>query len=180
MTVLALARLLHVTVLHRRVTAGWKGQREPGAKSDLLVLLRQDRWIRLRGPTDAVKAVTAGGWPRAPEPSEDLAVTAATVLVYLTAGLATNASSPGKALLLLLMFATALMVELANGCTDELRLHGKVVRRHGKRNRYERRMQMAEDLVKEVGRDDWCEKMGMVLSSRKEKTGSKQSGPVVV
>ena len=62
--VLILVRTLNTIVVRRRSVPGWKGVKEPGVNGDLLILLSQDRWIRLQGPVDALKAVTAGQWLR--------------------------------------------------------------------------------------------------------------------
>ncbi|KAF9525596.1 hypothetical protein CPB83DRAFT_859270 [Crepidotus variabilis] len=40
----------------------WKRAREPGVKSDLLVLLSQDQWVRMKGIVDDLKAATSGQW----------------------------------------------------------------------------------------------------------------------
>jgi hypothetical protein len=57
---LILARLVNTVVIKRRAQKGWKGKLEPGVKGDLLVLLSEDRWIRMRGLVDDLKAVTSG------------------------------------------------------------------------------------------------------------------------
>jgi hypothetical protein len=57
---LIFARFLNMVVIRRRTQIGWKGALEPNVKGDLLVLLSQDRWVRMKGMVDDLKAVTAG------------------------------------------------------------------------------------------------------------------------
>lgn len=78
---LVAARAINTFVLRRRAVPGWYGAPEPGVKSDLLVLLSQDRWIRIQGATDDVKAVTAGQWLGEPTFIESSLVALATLLV---------------------------------------------------------------------------------------------------
>jgi hypothetical protein len=46
LTLLVFVRLVNVLILRRRATNDWHGEPEPGVRSDLIVLLSQDRWIR--------------------------------------------------------------------------------------------------------------------------------------
>ncbi|KAH9911197.1 uncharacterized protein B0H18DRAFT_1171057 [Fomitopsis serialis] len=92
---LVLARALNVVVFRRRAVPGWKGQKEPGVQGDLLVLLSQDRWVRLRGTVDDIKLVTSGQWVRELDPMESVATGVATLLVYCAAALAANTATVG-------------------------------------------------------------------------------------
>jgi len=58
---------------------------EPGVLGDLLVLMSQDRWIRIKGLTDDLKAVTAGQWLQDENFFESAIEGCATVVVYLAA-----------------------------------------------------------------------------------------------
>jgi len=53
--------------------------------------MSQDRWIRIKGLTDDLKAVTAGQWLQDKNFFEDSVEGFATVVVYLAAALASNA-----------------------------------------------------------------------------------------
>lgn len=172
--VLVFARLINVIVLRRRAEEGWKGELEPNTKSDLLVLLSQDRWVRIQGDVNDVKAVTSGEWLRAPTFFENGAVAFATLLVYLDAALAGNGSTRGKALLLILLFASAALLGLANEYTGVLKMYGRPIRVSEPRKPYQRRLHLAEELIEETGRTDWAVKLGMVnLSQLSESRVSK-------
>ncbi len=62
---LVLSRTINVFVIKRRASDSsvWKGAEEEG-RGDLLIVLNQDRWIRLQGDISDVKRVTAGQWLR--------------------------------------------------------------------------------------------------------------------
>ena len=62
--VLILVRLINILVIRRRATPGWFGVSEPGVRGDLLVLLSQDRWVRIQGLVDDLKAIASGQWLR--------------------------------------------------------------------------------------------------------------------
>lgn len=47
-------------LVQRRFVKGWKGKSEPGMKGNLLIFIDPHRWVRLKGPVDALEAVTAG------------------------------------------------------------------------------------------------------------------------
>ncbi len=98
---LVLARLINVVVIKRRSEEGWKGKKEDG-DGDLLILMSQDRWVRLRGTINDLKAVTAGCWLRGQTSEESFAVAFATLLVYASAALAGNATTAGSLLAALL------------------------------------------------------------------------------
>ena len=161
--ILALARLLNIIVVRRRVTRGsaWKGKLEPGVQGDLLILLSQDRWVRLQGLVDDLKAVTSGLWLADPTFAESGATALATMLVYMVAALATNCTQLGSILLVVLLLLGTGLLALINRGTKALRMHGREVRVK-KVSSYERRRVLADELIKETGRKDWAMGMGMV------------------
>ena len=160
---LMFARLLNVIVIKRRSHMGWKGQPEPGVKGDLLVLLSQDRWIRMRGFVDDLKAVTSGSWLGDMSKADNFAVDFATVLVYLTPALSSNATTPGNLLLAGLLLVSATLLGTCNMATTQLRMFGRVVKVVGQPKAYKRRLFLAEELIEETGRDDWAIAMGMIV-----------------
>ncbi|KAK5115391.1 hypothetical protein LTR85_009851 [Meristemomyces frigidus] len=159
---LVLARLLNVLVVRLRATEGWKGASEPGEKGDLLILLSQDRWIRMCGAVDDLKAVTSGQWLRESTFFESSVVAFATLLVYLDAALAGNAHQEGKVLLLILLFCSVALLGIANEYTEVLKMHGRLVEVDGTPKKYHRRLDLASELIKETGREDWAVRLGMV------------------
>ncbi|SJL18224.1 uncharacterized protein ARMOST_21802 [Armillaria ostoyae] len=157
-----LARLINVVVIRRRSQQGWKGAIEDG-DGDLLILLSQDRWVRLQGSINDLKAVTAGQWLRDLSATESFAVIFATTLVYASAILAFNASTVGNLLIGgLLLFSVALLT-LSNSLTRCLQMYDCVVQKEGEGVWYRRRLEMAGKLVEESKRDDWAIGMGLVL-----------------
>ncbi len=152
--VLMLARLLNTCVIRKRCEPGWHGEKEPGVNGDLLILLSQDRWVRMKGPVDDLKAVTSGAWLREQSFTESSVSAAATVLVYLDAALASNVNDSGKMILLVLLILSPGLLAIANECTNALFMHGCKVEVVGKRKSYGRRLELVEDLLQEKGRND--------------------------
>ncbi|OJD37911.1 uncharacterized protein BKCO1_5000116 [Diplodia corticola] len=165
--ILVLSRACNVVVIRLRNNAAgsWTGAREPGAEGDLLILLSQDRWVRMRGYTDDLKAVTSGQWLRDENSVESWVTAFATLIVYLGAALAANVQQAGKVLLLALMIGSVGLLAVANVSTHDLQMRGCIVKVDGERKPYERRLHLVEELVNETGRDDWAVRMGMKLKS---------------
>ncbi len=157
-----LARLINVVVIKRRSQQGWKGAIEDG-DGDLLILLSQDRWVRLQGSINDLKAVTAGQWLRDLSAAESFAVMFATMLIYASAILAFNASRMGSLLIACLLLCSLAMLTLCNSLTQFFQMYNCVVRMEGNPVRYRRRLEMAEKLVDESKREDWAVGMGLVL-----------------
>ncbi|KAK8217151.1 hypothetical protein M8818_001403 [Zalaria obscura] len=176
--ILIFSRFCNIIVIRRRSITGWKGASEPGVQGDLLILLSQDRWIRLRGTVDDLKAVTSGQWLREPTFFEGSVAALATVLVYLDAALASNTYQLGKILLLVLLISSAGLLAITNEKTEVLQMHGKLIQVDGKRKKYDRRLTMAEELIRETGRQDWAVRLGMIVPKRDEKVDKKDEGPV--
>jgi hypothetical protein len=158
-----LSRLLNVVITKRRTKLGWKGMPEPGVRGDLLVLLTQDRWVRIRGMVDDLKVVTSGHWMSDETAVESLVLGAATFLVYGSAAVAGKASLAGNLLLAGLLVASSALLGLCNAWTSELRMFGRVVRMDGPPIAYARRLIMVNELIEETGRNDWAIGMGMIV-----------------
>ncbi|KAK3654670.1 hypothetical protein LTR56_003943 [Elasticomyces elasticus] len=168
-------RLTTLSVTSETDTAGgWHGQREPGVRGDLLVLLSQDRWVRLRGAVDDLKAVTSGQWLQDPKEMEIILTTLGTLSVYFAAILLVNATNAGRAVVLFLVILNAVLVMIANADTKVLRMNGKLLKSVGEPKAYGRRLDLAHELIKETGRKDWALRMGMVQPEKGEE------GPVVM
>ncbi|TFK48239.1 hypothetical protein OE88DRAFT_1664709 [Heliocybe sulcata] len=169
MTALMTARLLNVIVIKRRSKLGWKGAAEPGVQGDLLVLLSQDRWLRMQGLVDDLKTVTSGSWLREESTAESFLVTIGTLLVYASPAVAMNASPVGGSLILCVILVSLALLGLCNALADTQKMFGRTLRTVGEPKKYRRRLDLVEELVKVHGRDDWAIGMGMVTVADREK-----------
>ncbi|GAW18789.1 hypothetical protein ANO14919_082710 [Xylariales sp. No.14919] len=161
---LILSRFCNFVVIYRRSKPGWAGASEPGNHGDLIVLLSQDRWIRIQGAVDDIKLVTSGQWLRDQTKTESWATALATVIVYLDAALVSNLTQFGKILLLVLLILSAGLLAIANGETKDLHMHGRIVSVQGIRKKYDRRLELARELIREMGgRNDWAVRLGMIV-----------------
>jgi len=162
--ILVMSRLINVIVIRRRASADWSGAPEPGVRGDLIVLLSQDRWIRMKGYVDDLKAVTSGHWLRDPSFIEHSLVALSTFLVYMNAVFVGNAREESKLLLLSLLFCSTGLLGVANRGVKTLQMKGRLIRVESRSHRYTRRLDLAEQLVMETGRDDWAVRLGMLTS----------------
>lgn len=168
------ARFCNIWSIKRRSHIGWKGKSEPGVNGDLLILLTQDRWIRFRGTIDDLKAVTSGQWLRDKTLFDELLITFSTLVVYLSAVLSGNLSTTGGLYLLCLLLVSAGLLELCTGLATGLQMYGRTIRVVGKPIPYTRRLDLAEELIRETGRDDWAIGLGMIPSK------DRGDGPVLL
>lgn len=162
---LILARLCNIVVIRRRSKPTWVGACEPGVNGDLLVLLSQDRWVRIQGTVDDLKLVTSGQWLRDETRTESWATALATLIVYLDAALVSNLTKLSQILLLVLLTASAGLLAIANSATKNLQMHGKIVSVSGDPKPYNRRLELAYELIAETGRDDWAVRLGMIVKN---------------
>ncbi|KDQ57952.1 hypothetical protein JAAARDRAFT_34766 [Jaapia argillacea MUCL 33604] len=165
---LMLARSLNVLVIKQRSRLGWKGIPEPGVRGDLLVLLSQDRWVRIRGLVDDIKVVTSGQWLREETTMESFCVSFATLLVYSSAALAGNASTVGNLLIACLLLISVALLGACNALTSRLRMFGRTISLEGKPKPYTRRLDMVEELITASGRDDWAIAMGLIVPPKEK------------
>lgn len=161
---LMLARLFNVIVIKERATLGWKGALEPGERGDLLVLLSQDRWVRLRGLVDDLKLVTAGQWLKDETSVQSSLSGSATLLVYASAALAGNSSKIGSLLLACLLLISAAFLGLSNSVTTKMQMFGRIVHVEGEPKAYARRLDLAREMIEVSQRDDWAIAMGLIPS----------------
>ncbi|KAI4166265.1 MAG: hypothetical protein LQ342_000154 [Letrouitia transgressa] len=159
---LIVARFLNISLIRWRTMPNWHGVLEPGMNGDLLVLLSQDRWVRMQGSVDALKAVTSGRWLSDMTFLERSLEAIATVLVYLSAVLASNATQSGKMLLIILLLGSVGLLGISNQQQEALYMRGHIVRLKGKPKMYARRLDLAKELIKETKRHDWAVGLGMV------------------
>ncbi len=119
---LILARMINVVVIKRRSRKDWKGAKEEG-ELDLFVLLSQDRWVHLRGSINNLKTATAGQWLRDKTAEESFGIGVATLLVYASAALASNASTAGSLLIACLLLSSVALLALCNYSTRCLQMY---------------------------------------------------------
>ncbi|MDI1488619.1 MAG: hypothetical protein OHK93_007894 [Ramalina farinacea] len=162
---LMVSRFINIKIFKDRAVSQWYGAKEPGVNGDLLVLLSQDRWIRLKGPVDALKAVTSGRWLRDMTRQERSAENVAKMLVYACAAIpAPNATSAGNLALVCVLLGSALLLGCANMLinTETLFMHDCVLAVKERSKQYVRRLDLSHELIKETGRDDWARQLGMI------------------
>jgi hypothetical protein len=161
---LIFARTCNIFIIRRRNQAGWKGHKEPGLEGDMLVLLSQDRWIRMKGLNDDLKLVTSGQWLRDMVFWEQSVASASTLLVYLDAALASNATQLGKMVLLCLLFASVGLLAVSNECLTAMEMFGATLKVVGedKPDGFRRRMEMVEYLVDETKKHEWAIRAGLM------------------
>ncbi|KAF2722188.1 hypothetical protein K431DRAFT_284132 [Polychaeton citri CBS 116435] len=174
--ILVTSRLLNVLVIQSRADVHWKGATEPGVDGDLLILLSQDRWVRLRGAVDDLKVVAPGQWLKDRTFWHSSVTSIATLLVYFDVALFVNASQAGKVLILLLLVSSTGLLAVANESTDRLEVHGRIIEMDGQRRAYRRRLDMAKELIEETCRDDWALGLGMVKPDKE----TQRPGPPIM
>lgn len=176
---LILARVINTLIIRRRSQTTWQGASEPDVRGDLLILLSSDRWIRMRGYVDDLKAVTSGQWLRDAEFVEDSLQGFAKLLVFLDAALVGNARRETKVVLIALLAISAGLLGVVNGLTRVLEMKGRIVKVEGVPKSYERRLHLARELIKETGRRDWAVKMAMVPPEDGEESSLREGAAVM-
>ncbi|GAB7334227.1 hypothetical protein MBLNU13_g06276t1 [Cladosporium sp. NU13] len=159
---LILVRFVNTALIRAQARVDWHGQSEPGQLGDLFVLLSYDRWVRIRGEVDDLKAVTSGRWLRRPTAYEEVMSGCATLLAYAAPTLAANATVEGQVNITILFLGNAAALATANYLTNSLHMKERVLQVHGPRKAYERRSILASQLIAESGREDWAVAMGLI------------------
>ena len=163
---LSLIRLINFVVLRRRSQPGWFGAPEPGAQGDLFILLSQDRWVRIRGPVDDLKALTSGTWLSEPTTLETFFGAVAKLLVYANVAFAGHATDTGIFTIVSMLLVNGGLLALDNLRIRRLNMYGRTMEAVGEPRRYFRRRDLAEQLIKESGRDDWAVAMGLIVKDK--------------
>ncbi|GJE93697.1 hypothetical protein PsYK624_098580 [Phanerochaete sordida] len=163
---LMLSRLVNVSVIKlRQDKNGFKGKLEPGVQGDLLIILSQDRWVRMEGLVDDLKVVTAGQWLKEPETFESFLISFGTLLVYGSAALAGNSSTIGSLLIALLLLFCAGVLGLSNAVTRSLHMFGRVVSVQPNPVKYGRRLDMVKHMIQVTGNAEWALRMSLITES---------------
>jgi hypothetical protein len=160
--ILVSVRFINTALIRAQARVDWHGQSEPGQLGDLFILLSYDRWVRIRGEVDDLKAVTSGRWLRRPTAFEEVMSGCATLLAYAAPVLAANATLKGQVIIAILLVGDFAALATANYLTTALRMKGKTLRIQGPRRSYKRRSILASELIAESGRSDWAVAMGLI------------------
>ena len=166
--VLLLSRLLSIASLRARSTPSRHNALEPSVQGDLLILLAEDGWIRLRGAVNDLKAVTSCGWlsqrPHHPQLVDAMDWTAR-LLVYIAVVVLANASDHGKVVLMVSILLGHGSLALANVRAKKLVMNERTInisKLPGSVKKYSCQLKMVEELVKEMGRSDFAVGLGII------------------
>ncbi|KAL9010816.1 MAG: hypothetical protein Q9173_004283 [Seirophora scorigena] len=165
-TNLVLIRLVNFVVLRRRSQPGWFGAPEPGVQGDLFVILSQDRWVRIRGPVDDLKALTSGTWLSEPTTLDTFFGAVAKLLVYANVAVAGHATDAGVYTIVSMLLVNGGLLALDNLRIPRLNMYRRTMEAVGEPKRYFRRRHLAEQLITESGRDDWAVAMGLIVKDK--------------
>jgi hypothetical protein len=121
--------------------------------------------MRLLGAVDDLKAVTSGEWLAPADFMEETITALSTVLVYLDAALATNTTFFGQVMLLALLIVSNGLLAISNKLNKSLHMYGRNLQVDKLPQRYNRRLDLAEDLIRQSGRRDWAVRLGMVVDT---------------
>ncbi len=176
----AIVRLTQFHITRARSQPGWKGAAEPGVPGDLLVLLSQDRWIRIQGLVDDLKAITSGQWLRAMTPFESFCDSACTMLMYTSAAVPLKMTPVAEWTLVVLLLCSAGCLMLSNATRSTFTLCGRSIEIVGAPKPYARRLDLAKELIVEKGREDWAIRLGMIQPSTKPDQEESNIGPKIM
>ena len=166
------SRVLFAFVLSKRIEAVWHGAAEPGVNGSLLVLLSRDRWVRMDGAVDDLKAVTSGSWLRPATGAQEVLSQMSCLMAWLAVLVGSTIHSGAEKLVLVAMVllshgvvswrTTRRRVMKEGLVMHDCKIEIDCTRGENGVKKYCRRLDMAEELIKEFGRRDWAEQMGMV------------------
>lgn len=158
-----LSRLINMVVVRRR-SKRREVAREPGVERDLLVLLSQDRWVRLRGMLDDLKVVALPQW-REKSAMEGLAVFLARLLVYAAVALCSIASTTGILIIASLLLCSSAILGLCNVLTQCLQVFDCVVYMEREPEKYSETDTAIIEMMDKIGTHDWATGMGFLVST---------------
>ena len=159
-------RLINFVVLRRRSQPNWFDAPEPGVQGDLFILLSQDRWMRVRGPVDDLKALTSRTWLSEPTTLDTFFDAVAKLLVYANVAVAGHATDAGVYTIVSMLFVNDELLTLDNLRFRRLNMYGRTMEAVGEPKRYLRRRDLARQLIKESGRNDWTIAMGLTVKDK--------------
>ncbi|KAL8786836.1 MAG: hypothetical protein Q9213_002573 [Squamulea squamosa] len=144
---------------------------------DLFVLLSQDRWVRIRGAADDLKALTSGTWLSEPTTLDAFFGAVANLLVYANVAVAGHATDAGVYTIVSMLLVNSGLLALDNIRIRSLNIFGRTMEAIGEPKKYFRRRDLAEQLIKESGSNDWAVAMGLIV---KDKASTEKNEGVVV
>lgn len=159
---LVLIRFINTIIFQSRAHVGWHGQSEPGHRGDLFVLLSYDRWVRIQGEVDDLKAVTSGRWLHCPTLFDDTISACAKLLAYTAPTIVFNATHRGQLAVAVMFLANAAVLGAATRLANTLCMKGRTLRVEGLPRAYKRRNVLANELIASSGRVDWAIAMGLI------------------
>ncbi|PBK87644.1 hypothetical protein ARMGADRAFT_997778 [Armillaria gallica] len=152
LTLLLLSRLINIAVARRRLQGGEvegrKAVREPGVEGDLLILLSQDRWVRMQGSVDNLRTVMAYQQLRDESTSEAVAVSVAKLMIPVAAAFAGNISTVGSSMIILLLLSSFALSASSRFLSSCLPIFDCVVRLEGKPKKCRQRMPIMDEMAK--------------------------------
>ncbi|KAL8965632.1 MAG: hypothetical protein Q9197_006416 [Variospora fuerteventurae] len=141
-------RLVNFLVLRRRSRPGWFGAPEPGVQ------------------VDDLKALTSGTWLCEPTALETFFGAVVKLLVYANMAVAGRATDAGVCTIVAMLLVNSGLLALENLQIRSLSMYGRTMEVVGEPKRYLRRRDLAEQLIRESGRDDWAVTMGLIVKDR--------------
>ena len=122
--------------------------------------------MRIRGPVDDLKALTSGTWLSEPTTLETFFGAVAKLLLYANVAVAGHATEAGVYTIVSMLLINGGLLALYNLRIQRLKMYGRTMEAVGEPKRYFRRRDLAEQLIKESGRDDWAVAMGLIVKDR--------------
>ncbi|KAJ4294114.1 hypothetical protein N0V90_007804 [Kalmusia sp. IMI 367209] len=176
---LALIRLINFAVLRHHSQPGWFGAPEPGIQGDLFIILSQDRWLRIHGLVDDLKALTSETWLSEPTTLESSFNAIAKVLIYANVAVAGHTTDAGVYTITSMLLVNSGPLALDNLRVSKLKMYERTMKFVSGPKRYSRRRDLAEQLIKESGRDDWAVAIGLIVKD-KASTEKKEGVSVIM
>lgn len=159
-------RMIQYKILERRTQPGWFGAPEPGVQGDLFILLSQDRWVRIRGAVDDLKAVTSGTWLSDKTTTETFFGAVTKLWMYANVAFAGKATRQGTVVITIALLISGAIVAYDNLNIPGLMMYGRLMEVVGEPKKYSRRRVLADELIEESGRDDWAVAMGLIVKDK--------------
>lgn len=80
----------------------------------------------------------------------------------------------------MLLIASAALMGICNHSMSEFRMYEKILAVDGRPKQYKRRLDLADELIKETGRKDWAVRLGMVQADKGKGNEDMDQGPKIM